>query len=691
MPTIAEVMATATEYHNAGRYEEAEHLYRQVYAAVPTFSDPIHLLGVLAHQTGRNDIAVDMIRRAIALDSRHSAYHVHLGMALVGLGRVEEGVASLEHGISLKDDESYAFNNLGNAYVTAGRINDAEAAFRRAIALAPNEALGYYNYALVLEKLNRPDEAIACYRKAVECDPNFIDAHNNLGERYRRNGRLEDATTCYHRALALNPSFAPALNNLALIHVERGKFHQAAAIFQRLLTLHPEYADGLTNYSHVLRNLGRVDEALSSLRRSLVLKGASPIAHSGLIFTLFFDPKMTGPAILDECRLWDRRHAAQYSAMPPINLPDPNRRLRLAYVSPDFHEHAAAYFMEPIIANHDRSRFEVFCYSELSRPDPLTARFKTLADQWRDTVGLTDEAVAQMIRADGIDIVVDCGGHSANNRLLALARKPAPIQVSAGFFGHGGTTGLTMMDYFLADPHLAPEGFESHFSETLVRMSKFFAPFRPNPEWPDVAPPPPPEQPVVFACFGEPARIGTEVIAAWRRLLDAVPGTRLLLKHKTYDDPAVRQTWRSSFAVGLGDRFDMEPLPGGWPANMDVYGRVSVMLDTFPVTGATSSIIPMWMGVPLVTMTGIHVGQRFGHTVLANAGLGDLIADTIDDYIAKAAALARDRERLVTLRQTLRASLRDGPICDEVGITREMEAAFLRMWRTWCAAHGRTD
>jgi predicted O-linked N-acetylglucosamine transferase (SPINDLY family) len=303
---------------------------------------------------------------------------------------------------------------------------------------------------------------------------------------------------------------------------------------------------------------------------------------------------------------------------------------------------------------------------------------------WGQAHGLSDEALAGRIEADGIDVLVECSGHSAGSRIGMVAGRVAPVQATT-LLGHGGTTGVAAVDYILADEVVAPAGSEGEFSEAVVRLPGVFAPFRPDPGWPEVAEEGP--GPVVFGCFGDPARIGSELLAAWGRILEAVPGSRLLLKHRSYEDGEMAVYWRERLK-GLGERVEFEGIAGGWERHMGVYGRVGVMLDTYPVTGASTTAIPLWMGIPVVTRAGGRVAERFGAAILTAAGMPELVAGDRDGYEALAIALGRDRERRRSLRASLRTRLKASALTDAAGAARAHERAYRAMWIAWCRQAG---
>ncbi len=430
----------------------------------------------------------------------------------------------------------------------------------------------------------------------------------------------------------------------------------------------------------------RLDEAADAFRAAVAKKPAFVMAHSNLLFCLNYSPDLSAEAIFAEYRLWDAAHArALAPAAPVFSLDrDPDRRLRVGYVSADFRHHAASFFTQPWLAAHDHTQVELFCYAEVRNPDATTERFKALADHWRSTVGLSDEAVAAQIRADGIDILVDLAGHTSGNRLAVFARRPAPVQV-AHMIGSGCTTGLTEMDAFLTDIALAPPGSEAVFSEALVRLPRVPLVYDPPEGMPDVGPPPAARNGhVTFGCFSRTARINDAVLDAWAAILAAVPGARLMLNAKPFQEAGARAAFTGKFAArGVAtDRLDLvytTPQPTTWAA----YGEIDIALDPFPHNAGTTTIEALWLGVPVVSLAARPPVGRFGKSLLGAVGMDDWATDDVAGYVAKAVEAAGDLEALATLRAGLRARFEASPLRDPRGLAAATEGAYRDLWRAW--------
>jgi predicted O-linked N-acetylglucosamine transferase (SPINDLY family) len=371
---------------------------------------------------------------------------------------------------------------------------------------------------------------------------------------------------------------------------------------------------------------------------------------------------------------------------PFVRDRDPERKLRIGYVSADFREHPANYFFEPLLKLHDRQTFEVFAYYNLAQGDNITARLKQEFDHWRDVHVLSDGAVANLIEADEIDILVDLAGHTGHSRLLVFARKPAPVQVT--WLGYPATTGMVAMDYRITDSYAEPPGMTEHLNaETLWRLPEIFCCYAAHENSPDVIDHPPFEDNghITFGCFNNFAKVTNPVLETWARILAQATESRLLLEILGLESPKFRAEVETRLQrCGLPlDRVILEPRKRS--NQFVLYNRIDIALDPFPCAGGTTSFDTMWMGVPFITLAGEHFVSRMGVTILANAGMPELIAKNTDEYVSLAVNLALDKDRLRFLRHDLRQKVAASPLMNQPAFARNMEAAYREMWRKWCA------
>ncbi len=583
--------------------------------------------------------------------------------------------------------DTEAHHVLGLLAYRDHRLGDADGHLEAAVAGAPTQAELHANRAAILRKLGRLGDAEASARRALELEPERVAAHNNLGNILRDVGRYDESADCYRAAIRIAPDFADAWVNLAWVLALAGHARKAEEAAKQAIACDTTNADAHNNLGLALMRQGRLAEAEASLRHALVLRPDFALAHSNVLFCMNYRPDASPEGIFSEYRRWDRQHALPLlPAQPGFNLDrSPGRRLRVGYVSPDFRQHAVALFAEPLLAAHDRSVIELHCYAEVPAPDAVTERFHSIADHWHSTVGLSDAELAEQIRRDRIDVLVDLAGHTASNRLLTFARKPAPVQVT-WLLGHGYSTGLSAMDAFLADSELAPPGADGLFSERVIRLSRIPLAYAPPAEMPDVAPLPALANGcITFGYFGRTVRLNDGVLVTWARILHAVPGSRLVLNNAPFAEPAGREQMSARFAALGIDPARLElvhtsPQTRTWAA----YGEIDIALDPFPHNAGTTTIEALWQGVPVVTLAGRPTVGRFGAAIMHAVGLDDWVTSNAELYVARAIAAAADIDALVRMRAELRPRFAASPLRDAARLAREMEAAYRALWQRWC-------
>jgi protein O-GlcNAc transferase len=673
--------------HQAGRLAEAEACYRQALALDPGHPDALHLLGLLAHQVGRSDVAVQLIEQAIGVAPDRPSFHLNLGAAFQALGRLEEGITSCRQALALQPSYPEAFNNLGIMLQALGRIDEAIPCFERAIALAPAYPEAHYNLGVAHQAAGHPDRAVERYRAALAARPAYPAAQYNLGNALRELKQWQAAAEAYEVVLALDPRHIDAHNNLGVVRQELGDRDGAIQCFEQTIALSDAYPQAHTNLAHLLRDRGRYAEAIQAYRRALALRPDDFEAHSGLILVLDHDDAASPADRLAERRAWNDRHAAALTAAarPHANQRDPGRRLRVGYVSGDFFYHSASSGFIPVILHHDPAQIEPVCYATLKKSDAQTERLKASVPLWRDVTGWTDAAVAEQIRADEIDILVDLGGHSGSGRLLTFAHRPAPVQVTA--WGYITGTGLDAMEYLFADAVVVPPEAERWYTEQVVRLPSVVC-YEPPSNLPAVVPPPILERgTVTFGSFNRATKLTDPALDLWARVLVAVPQSRLILKSPGLNDPQNRQRILSRLAAG-GVAAERVEILGQTPLieHITTYGRIDIQLDPFPHVGGATAFEGLMQGVPCVTLLGDLIQGRLSASFLSMVGLADLIAETPDQYVEIAARLAADPARLARERTDLRARVLASPLADAPTYTRSVEAAYRELWVHWCAA-----
>lgn len=570
----------------------------------------------------------------------------------------------------------------------AGRLPEAEALYRLVLKASPDCAEAHSNLGVALYDGGRLEEAAASYRRALEIKPDFVEAHNNLGNVLRDLGRLTEAEESCRTVLALQPNLAEAHNNLGNALRDLQRLEEAETCFLRAVAIKPDFVEAHSNLGGILRDLGRLDEAEARYRRALAIKPDSALAHSNLLITLALMPRYEGAAILAQAKCFGEVCEAPFRdrlKRRHRNTPDPERPLRVGFLSPSLTGHVLANDLEPVFRAHRREQVSVHVYAHVPRPDATTWRLKDLSDTWTFVHGLSDDQVAARIEQDGIDILVDPMGHWAGNRLMVFARKPAPIQVS--YLCQGLTSGLAAMDYAIGDRWLNADGAMQAFArEKVIELANGFEVTHVR-HTTAIGPPPAAAAGfITFGSFNNPSKISDPTLTLWGEVLRRQPTARLLLKGKSMDRPENRASLlRRLEAHGIAaERTDLLGFIVATD-HMEAYNRVDIILDTLPFCGGRTTVEALWMGVPVLTRIGSTVVGRYGFSHVNRIGVPELAAVSDAAYVDSAVALANDLPRLHHYRHTLRDAMRASSLLNAEGHVAELEQAYRTLWHRWCA------
>ena len=574
-------------------------------------------------------------------------------------------------------------------HIAAGRLPEADLMLQRLFVEHPLHPDVLHLSGQVALRSGDIDRALGLLRQAIGIAPRNPAYHNSLGVALGQRSQPAEALASFRAALAIDPQYRPGLSNLSLQLLGSGEFDAAHECLQRLLDRNPDAVDGHVSLANLLHAQGRLDEAERAYGRALALDPYNRAAHHGRAANSIYQPGRRADEVLAIARQFAARYepALATNWHQHDNAPDPDRRLRIGYVSADFRQHSVAFFVEPLFAHHDHAQVEVYGYSTVASRDTVTERLERLADHWITAAGLDDSALAERIRSDRIDILVDLSGHTAGNRLLTFARKPAPIQIT--WLGYLGPTGLSSIDYRLTDHSADPPGEPAPaYGEEPLHLSRTCVCYRPLDSSPAVSGLPALRQGfVTFGSFNTPAKHNDQVIDLWSRILQALPESRLLLKGRGLDRGWLRSTTLQRFeraGIAAG-RIDLQPYESDQVQHLRAYEAVDIALDPFPHNGVTTTCAALWMGVPVVALRGDRHAARMCASVLEGAGLADCIADTPAEYQAIAVALAADTARLERMRAGMRQLLAGSALLDEAGAARQVEQSFRSVWRRWCA------
>lgn len=682
---VAALADMAAALLQAGNYPAGLRACRAALARAPGTSDLLHLAGVAAAQTQQLSAAARHLKRAVSSTTASAPAARHLAAVLNALGRRHEEAEAYRIVLRIDRFDAFALGNLGAALLATSRPLDAVRPLRCAVALSPGIAELAHNLAEALSGIRQHTAALGHQRRALAIRAVFPEALNGLGLLSRRLNQPAQAITFFQRAIDLLPDYAEAQNNLGnVLHVER-RIAEAVMRYRRSLALKPAGSASHLNLGNACMDRGDAGGAATSYRRSLAIDPDSPDCDTALIFALDFAPELGFLEHQALRRKWYRRRATPFAAMKVSHANDrtPRRRLKVGFVSADFRQHATASIFGPVLRRLDRSQFEVGCYSATIREDALTEGFRRISGFWHETHDLSPIELAQQIRRDEVDILVDLSGHTAGNRLLTFAAKPAPVQVTA--WGHGTGTGVPEIDYFFADPIVAPPEIRSLLAEQIYDLPCFMT-SEPPADVPGVAASDL-QRSFTFGCFNRSSKIGDETASAWGRILGAVPEARLLLKDPSLDDAEAR--------AAMADRLARH---GIMPARVEMLGRtprsehmgafadVDLALDPFPYNGGVSTFEAIHMGVPVIALLGANAASRTGASILTAIGLADWVAADVDGYVELATARARDRAALADLRPRLREQLAQSAVGNHDLYAASVADAFRVMWKRWCAS-----
>ncbi len=634
-------LAEGLAAHQAGDLQRADRCYQAVLALDPEQAQALHLWGTLALQQGRHREAAGALARSTA------AYARQLD-GLQSAGRAGELALLRQQVSALHGVHAECYCSWGARLLAQRRHRDAEAALRQAVAIRPVYPEAMFNLGSVLHLQGRLDEAATTLKEALDQRGDLVEAHYLLGAVRTAQGWPADAEACQRRAIALRPDYAAARNGLGL----------------------------------ALQELDRLEEAADAFQQALDADPANVTAHANLIFLHTYHRSRGSRWLLEACRQFYETHGAPHEPSAPVFARrQAGRRLRVGYLSADLRNHVIASNMEPVLAAHDPDAVEVTCYASVQAPDEVTARLQGLAHRWRDVAGQDDDEVARQVRADGVDVLVDLGWYTAGSRLLVMARRPAPVQVA--YLGAFATTGFPVVDAWITDRWLHPEGSDEPHTEALVHLERCFACYQAWPQAGEVVVPPA-DRPVTFGSFNTLWKLNEQVVALWAEILGRAPGSRLLLKAKQLTDEARADRLRQAFADQGVDpaRLDLRAQVT-LAEHYALYSEVDVALDPFPFCGGVTTFDALWMGVPVITLAGDRFTGRMSVSQLCALGRPEWIAETPAQYVDLAVSLAADGETRRVARADQRRRVERSPLCDGPGLARALERAYRELWNRW--------
>lgn len=725
--TTEKALQIAHTYHQEGKVADAEEIYRAIIEIDPEHAEATFYLGTLALEIGCINEGLALLKRAITLNPTTESYRQTY---MEWIKRIDDS-SMMSHDVILEPKDSLqpqqintivseeptkeeiktmqqifisedyqqsklfaenlldkyprsgmAFNLLGVANRYCGDSQKALELLQKALQLLPSDYAILYNLGVAYQDVCNSQKAIECFQHTIRLNPNFIQAYNNLGTVFLELQDYVSAIIVLNKLLTIKPDYYQGLCNLGIAYKNQGDLHQSIKILQRALELVPDSAALLNNLGNALIDLGDFDTAIECYQKSIQLLPDGD-GNANLLFALNYHPDKSALEIFEHYKHYNEQkgNPTNQKTRHYPNSKIKTRKLKIGYVSPDFKMHPVGLFLEPLLANHDKSQFEIYAYAQIFKEDIITHRYQQYADHWRITTGLNDDDLAALIQQDGIDILIDVAGHTAGNRLQVFARKPAPVSVS--WLGFGYTTGLSAIDYYLTDEISAPPGSESLFSEQPWRVETPSYVYRPAEGMGEVSELPAIQKGyVTFGTLSRSIRVNHRTIKAWADVLKKVENSKLVIDSKNYTDSTMVETLYEKFRqYGIGkERLEIGYHSPPW----DVLRQIDIGLDCFPHNSGTTLFEMLYMGLPYVTLADrISVG-RLGSSILTGLNRKEWIAYTEEEYINKLVELASDKATLANIRANLRDQMIHSPLMDEQGFARKVENAYREMFEKWC-------
>jgi predicted O-linked N-acetylglucosamine transferase (SPINDLY family) len=713
------LLPAAIAAYREGRHSDAQALCRRLLEGLPNHFDALHLLGVSELDCGRFEEAATVLTRAVSVDPQSAEACSNLGLVLFKLKRYDEARRCQEKAIALQPNFPTALTNLGNALMRLKLAEQAIQAHDRAIRLKPDYADAYCNRGMAELLLYRNEEASQSFDRALSLRPRHVEAVFGRALVDLNLRHFEAAESGFNAALAMKPGVAEILAHRGLLHLQLGRFVQAGADFDAALALAPELEPawqgkaqigihsgnvaqaikackklleqdpnseiGIALLGNCFAKQGEIAAAIEHFDRALAIKPDYESAITTKIFALDFVPDADFAIQQAARRSWWDAIGARIPrrTLQPRQF-DPQKQIVIGYVSSDFRDHSAAFAFMPVLRRHDHANLRIICYSCSPIQDAVTTEAQSFADDWVDAAGLSDDELADRIQADGVDILVDLSGHSAGNRLKVLARKPAPIQISA--WGHPTGTGLPTVDYVFADPVSIPEAVRHLFAERIYDLPCVITmetvPGLHRPAGPMMR-----NGYVTFGVFNRIEKISDGAMAAWSKLLTTMAGSRIVVKHGALDDPLIRDGLIGRFlAYGVSE--DSIRCIGATSRrdHLSMFEAIDISLDPFPQNGGISTWESLHMGVPVIAKLGNSVSSRAAGAILKAIGLDDWVADDDDGYIAIARKYASMPSHLEMLRAELPAKIANSDTGNFDIYTRKVEEGYRQFWRDYCAS-----
>jgi len=667
--------------------QDAIKSYKDAIRLKPDFIDALNNLGTMYLSQGNIQDADEIFKSILDKNPRDLNALCNKGSILYKQGKYKESIETYNKVLEIDSTRANVFYDLGRCYMLIEKYDTAIDNFQKAITIQPDYIEPMIDIGNIYLQNGEPNKALEAFlnakkiRSDQDISAGLINSYVDLG---------------YDNEAILETEFAskefpdsPQIQNMqGVIYNNTGDFSKALGFYNKALTLQPDNPGIYSNMAVAQKNIGRLDEAINNLRKALELAPQAWGIHSNLLLSMLYASFVSPEDLAQEAFRYGSQIADPLIRKRAFkNDKDPDRKLRIGYVSPDFRKHAVSYFLAPIYFCN-KEEFEIFAYSKTIKEDGVTQKIKQSVDHWRDIRLMDHDAAADLIEEDKIDILVDLAGHTANNGLMIFARKPAPIQVT--WLGYPSTSGMKAIDYKISDNYVDPEGMTEHLhAEKLWRLPDVFCAYAPYENSPEVINHPPFEDNgyITFGCFNNFSKVTDPVLDTWAKILDKVPDSKLMLEILGLEDDATRQDIEKKLERLNIPEDRLILIPYAKANQYILYNKIDIALDPFPAVGGTTSMDTLWMGVPFITLAGKHFGSRMGVTILENTGMPEYITKSMDEYVTKAVNLAQDREKLRNIRRGLRNRFAKSPVMDQKSFSKNMEDAYREMWKKWVSSN----
>ncbi|MBF0193438.1 MAG: tetratricopeptide repeat protein [Magnetococcales bacterium] len=671
-------------FNSLGLLEDAVEAQKKALLIDPNYTEALNSLGSLFVEVGSFTKAVESLKKAITINPNYAYAHYNIANALVKQGKVDDAVSSYQKAISLNPNFAEAYNNFGIVLQEQKKHKEAAISYQKAVSINPNFADALSNLGNALLEIGELDAAVLNCKKAIAIKANYADAYCNLGNAQLKLENLDEAANSFKKAISINPNFAAAYYNLGVVFHKQIKFAEAISCNQKAIAIQPKFANAYCNIGFIYTDQSRYDDAIFNYQKAMEIEPENASIHSNYILCIDLFSGVETDLFQIERKNWVKQHAEPLGAFDTNfnNIPEISKKLKIGYVGADFLDHSAAHIFGDMLLNYDENKFDIFCYVGNIVEDKITEQFKKKVTSWQLTTALDDATLANKIKTDGIDILVDLAGHSKGNRLLTFARKPAPIQISAWGYPHG--TAMAAMDYIFADPIFIPYSERKKYSEDIIDLSCVIH-LTPHANYPEVTEPPVLKNGyITFGGFNRLEKNSYEVYLLWVKILQRLPQAKLLMKTLKLESSEIKKEIENFFAANGIDKNRLILIgKTTHQEHLQIHKMVDIMLDPFPHNGGMTTLESVRMGVPVLTCEK-ETRCPTSASILHVMGLDEWRVKDKPGFLEKAVEFASDTDKLKTLRQQMRNRFDKSVLGNSKLYTSQVEAVYRKLWEKWC-------